>query len=235
MKALRIGLIAFAVAASVVSVSRIIVPDTKVGSLSGQVFDAASGMPVHGVRITYGNRSTTRYLSKEFQLTSLPKGQGILKATAPGYHKAVQKVRINREVTTVSVPLHGKKVPGLGGVLVWGAKEKDGLRQDIRLTTPEGVGIEYFPSLSFRSNVTISENLGTSQIPTRGKHLYEGSPKVFFDYSSKLEKLKCRIPWSEIEEARAGVELGVLDFDLRTEQGTYHWTRGDISVRQGEL
>lgn len=234
MKAFWIGLSIFILVASVLAASRLFVPGTNTVSLSGQVFDAVSGMPIYGVRITYGNRSTTRYLSKEFKLTSLPKGQGTLKAKAPGYLEAVKKIHINGEKTTVSIALHGKEVPGLGGVLVWGTAEKDGLMLDIRLTTAEGIGIERFPSLSFRSTVMISENLGPPQAPIRGKVLYEGSPKIYFDYASKLEKLKCRIPWSEIREQRSGVNFWVLDFELRTQQGAFHWTRGDITARHGE-
>lgn len=200
----------------------------QTGSISGQVFDAVNGMPVYGARVKFGNRSTTLYLSKEFQLTSLPRGIGILTVTAPGFYEDVRTLTLKGRRMEISIPLRGKEVPGLGGVLVWWEWEGDDLRLDIRLTTTEGRGIEYFPALPFGVEVRISENLGTPQAPVRGQLLFDGRPRLYLDLSSKLEKLKCKIASSEIKQPRSGLILGVLDFVLHTEPGTFTWTRGDI-------
>ena len=197
-------------------------------SISGQIFDVVNGMPVYGAKVKFGNKSTTLYLSKEFQLTSLPRGSGILTVTAPGFYEEARKLTLKGRKMEISVPLRGKEVPGLGGVLVWGEWEGDDLRLDIRLTTTDGRGIEYFPALAFGAEVRISENLGTPQAPVQGQLLFDGRPKLYLDLSSKLEKLKCKIRSGEIKEPQSGVALGILDFVLHTEQGTFTWTRGDI-------
>ena len=173
---------------------------------------------------------TFLYLSKEFRLTSLARGDGVLRVTAPGYFEESRKLTIGGKRTEVSVPLRGREVPGLGGVLVWSKREGDDLRLDIRLTTAEGVGIEQFPSLPFGAEVRISENLGTLHEPIRGDLLFEGRPKLYLDLSSRLEKLKCKLGWNEIKEPRPGVTFGFLDFVLHTDQGTFRTTRGDIPL-----
>lgn len=200
----------------------------ETSSISGQIFDAVSGMPVYGARVTFGNKSINLYLSKEFQLTDLPRGKGTLQVTAPGFYEEVQTFILTGKKMDISIPLRGKEVPGLGGVLIWGEWEGDDLRLDIRLTTPEGRGIEYFPALLFDAEVRITENLGTPQAPVGGRLLFDGNPQLYFDPSSKLEKLKCKIQSREIKKPRPGVALGILDFFLHTGQGTFTWTRGDI-------
>lgn len=202
------------------------------GSISGQIFDTGNGMPVYGARVKFGNKSTTLYTSKEFRLTSLPRDSGILTVTAPGFYEEVRKLTLKRRKMEISVPLRGKEVPGLGGVLVWGEWEGDDLRLDIRLTTAEGRGIEHFPALAFGAEVRISENLGTPQAPVRGQLLFDGKPRLYLDLSSQLEKLKCKIPSSAINDPQSGVVLGVLDFVLHTEQGAFTWARGDIILEK---
>lgn len=197
-------------------------------SISGQVFDAGNGMPVYGARVTFGTKSTTLYLSKAFQLTALPRGSGTLTVTAPGFHEDVQELVLRGRKMEVSIPLRGKEVPGLGGILVWDEWEGGDLRLDVRLITADGKGIEYFPALSFGAEVKIVENLGTPQAPVRGQLLFDGKPKLYLDLSSKLEKLKCKIESHEIKAPRSGVALGILDFVLHTEQGTFTWSRSDI-------
>jgi len=202
------------------------------GSISGQIFDAVNGMPVYGARVKFGDRSTTLYTAKEFRLTSLPRRSGILTVTAPGFYEEVRKLTLKVRRMEISVPLRGKEVPGLGGVLVWGEWEGDDLRLDIRLTTAEGRGIEHFPALPFGAEVRISENLGTPQVPIRGQLLFDGRPGLYLDLASKLEKLKCKIRSNEIKAPRTGVILGVLDFTLHTEQGIFTWTSGDITLEK---
>ena len=228
MRFFKIGLISVITLLGIAAVFLVFFLGSGTSSISGEIFDAGNGMPVYGARVKFGNKSTTLYLSKEFRLTSLPKGSGILTVTAPGFYEEVRKLTLKGKKTEISIPLRGKEVPDLGGVLVWGEWEGNDLRLDIRLTTSEGRGIEYFPALPFGAEVRISENLGTSQAPVRGQLLFDGRPKIYLDLSSKLEKLKCKIQSSEIKELRPDVTLGILDFVLHTEQGTFTWTRGDI-------
>ena len=204
----------------------------RMSSISGQIFDAGNGMPVYGAKVKFGNRSMTLYTTKEFRLTSLPWGSNTLTVTAPGFYEEVRKLTLKGKRMEISVPLRGKEVPDLGGVLVWGAWEENDLRLDIRLITAEGKGIEHFPALPFGAEVRILENLGTPQAPVRGQLLFDGRPGLYLDLSSKLEKLKCKIRSNEIKEPRSGVILGVLDFTLHTEQGTFTWTSGDITLEK---
>jgi len=232
MKFLKIRYIFSAALSGIILVFLWLFLGQRTSSLSGEVFDAANGMPVYGARVTFGKRTTALYTSKEFRLTSLPKGKGILTVTASGFYEEVRKLTLRGRATEISVPLRGKEVPGLGGILVWSEWEGDDLRLDIRLTTAEGKGIEHFPALSFGAEARLSENLGTPQAPVRGKLLFDGSPRLYLDLSSKLEKLKCKIGLNEITKPRADVDLGVLDFTLHTNQGTLTWSRGDITFEQ---
>jgi hypothetical protein len=230
MRSSRIGFTSIMAACGMVAVVLLFIPGRGASFISGEVFDAVNGMPVYGARVTFDGRSTMLYLSKRFRLTSLARGDGVLRVTAPGYFEESRKLTIGGKGTEVSVPLRGREVPGLGGVLVWSKREGDDLRLDIRLTTAEGVGIEQFPSLPFGAEVRISENLGTLHEPIRGDLLFEGRPKLYLDLSSRLEKLKCKLGWNEIKEPRPGVTFGFLDFVLHTDQGTFRTTRGDIPL-----
>jgi hypothetical protein len=232
MRFFKIGFISVTALLGIVAVFLFLFLRQGTSSISGQIFDAGNGMPVYGAKVKFDNKSTTLYLSKEFRLTSLPRGNGILTVTAPGFYEEVRKLTLKGRKMEISIPLRGKEVPGLGGILVWGEWEGDDLRLDLRLTTIEGKGIEYFPALAFGAEVRISENLGTPQAPVRGQLLFDGRPRLYLDLSSKLEKLKCKIRSSEIKAPRPGVVLGVLDFVLHTNQRTFTWVRGDINLEK---
>jgi hypothetical protein len=234
MRFFKIGFISAVIIFGAIAVFLFYFLGQGTGSISGQIFDAGNGMPVYGARVKFGDRSTTIYTSKEFRLTSLSRGNGILTVRAPGFYEEVRKLTLKGRKTEISVPLRGKEVPDLGGVLVWGAWEGDDLRLDIRLITAEGRGIEHFPALPFGAEVRILENLGTPHAPIRGQLLFDGRPDLYLDLSSKLEKLKCKIRSNELKEPRQGVILGVLDFTLHTEQGIFTWTRGDITLEKEE-
>jgi hypothetical protein len=234
MRFLKIGFISAVIIFGAIAVFLFRFRDQGMGSISGQIFDAGNGMPVYGARVKFGNRSMTLYTAKEFRLTSLPWGSDTLTVIAPGFYEEVRKLTLKGKRMEISVPLRGKEVPDLGGVLVWGAWEENDLRLDIRLITAEGKGIEHFPALPFGAEVKILENLGTPQAPVRGQLLFDGRPGLYLDLSSKLEKLKCKIRSNEIKAPRSGVILGVLDFILHMEQGTFTWTSGDITLKKEE-
>ncbi len=202
-------------------------------TLTGEIFDRSSGMPVYAARVRFDDRSTMLFTTRQFTLRSLSKGTGTLTVSAPGYATQSRRIRLSRRETRVAIGLEGKEVPGLAGVLVWGEKEGDSLRLDIRLLDTQGSVIERFPLLPFRARVKIWENLGSESAPLRGWLLYQGDLEPSFDPASRLDKLRCRIGMRELKTPRAGVQLGVLDVVLHTGQGDFPWTRGDLQVGQG--
>lgn len=199
--------------------------------IEGDVYDAISRLPVYGAKVSYSGRSVMLFTVSRFKLRYHQKTQGLLIVTAPGYHSESRQPSLKGSPVRLDIPMRGKEIPGLSGILVWGEREMNRLRLDVRLLDAAGMAMEHFPYVELRGEARIFENLGSEASPVRGAVLFDGEPELYWDSSSKLEKLKGVIAYSRIAKPRAGISKGVLDFSLHTAQGRFSWTRADIPLQ----
>ena len=211
------------------SVAFLIFQASKTTIVTGEVFDAENGMPVYGAKISVGNKTTKTFLLKKFRLTSLAGGKAQLTVTAPMYETLRKELDISKKIS-IDIPLRGKKIEGLTGVLVWDRIEEASLFLDVRLTNENGETMIYFPSMPFKADVKIYENKGTVKVPERGKPLYAGQPDIIDDPPKGLKRLKCKIALSEIAKPRQQGTLSILDFILRVQNDTFQFSRYDLNI-----
>ncbi len=205
-------------------------PSARARVLQGTVSDAANGMPVYRARVVFRGRTTTLFTTREFRLSGLPAGEGVLTVEAEGYEPCSRSVLLKGEATHVEVALVGTEVRGLAGILFWCTWEPDALRIDIRLTDSSGVALQHFPALQFDGEARIAANIGSADSPRRGAVLFEGPVAVRLDPLASLEKLSCRIPRGSIAAPPAGLRQAMVELSLRTRQGTFRWARGDVPL-----
>ncbi|UCD79142.1 MAG: carboxypeptidase regulatory-like domain-containing protein, partial [Desulfobacterales bacterium] len=159
------------------------------GQIVGTVTDALSGDPINGVRIIIGGRSTVRYLDKNFKISHLKPGIHHLKASAPGFETKTQEVNLRRGTNLIAIRLMGNEIPDLGGIIVFAdAIKSSGIQLEIRFVNQQGIGIKHFPRLPLTMEARLYGQLGTKENYRRGRLIYSGPVKLFWDSEASLGK-----------------------------------------------
>lgn len=198
----------------------------------GTVTDAISDDPIYGVTISVGGRSTIRYLDKNFKITHLKRGSHILKASAPGYETKTEEVHLRRGKNSMAIRLTGKEIPGLDHIIVFADSiELSGIRLEIRFVNQQGVGIMHFPRLPLTMEARLYEQLGSTEKYERGKLIYSGPVKLFWDSKASLGKNKGMIAKEKLQvNRRTEGMLGIIDAILHTGQGDFKDTIAGIPL-----
>ncbi len=198
----------------------------------GTVMDALSDEAIYGVRIAVGGRSTIRYVDKNFKITQLRPGRHIIRASAPGYDTKMEEVNLRRGNNLMAIRLTGKEIPGLDHIIVFADSiESSGIQLEIRFVNQQGIGIRHFPRIPFTMEARLYEQLGSKKKYERGRLIYTGPVKLFWDSKASLGKNKGMIAKEKLRVSpRTEGMLGIIDAILHTGQGDFKDTIAGIPL-----
>lgn len=200
-------------------------------TLSGEILDADSELPIYGATITFNNKTKTLYTTKQFELTKLSQKTGFARIQAPGYFDEPLEVDLPAQ-KDFRIPLRGKSIPGATGIVVWTHNKGDNIIADIRLVDEQRIAIESFPKLDFTGEASIFENIGSIQSPKRGSIVFQGEVPLYFDPSSSFEKIKGTFARDWIKTSNTSISLGILEFTLYIADNSYSWTLNDFPLKK---
>jgi len=204
---------------------------SKYGIIKGKIYDELSGDPVKGVRIVADGRSTVLYRSTSYELTHIPPGEYTLQASPPsGWVKFTKTVKVKPGENKLNIPLKGDKIPDLKEIICFSDSRKDGITIEIRYADSKGIGMTDFPELPIKVDITIWERVGKEKHYKKGKKLFEGPIKHYWDSSAYLAKNKGFIPWSEIPVKLEDKKWGIMEIRVHLKQGDFKDTIEDVQL-----
>ena len=232
MKRPHIYLVIIIIAGGLAVLSLFGIGSTRTVQITGTVTDALSGDPIYGVRITVGGRSTVRYLDKKFKITHLKPGLHILKANASGYETKTQEANLEQGTNLMAVQLTGKEIPGLDQIIVFADSIKSsGIQFEIRFVNRQGLGIKHFPRLPLTMEAKLYGQIGSKENYTRGRLIYSGPVKLFWDPEALLGKNKGMIAKDKLQvNPETDGRFGIIDAVLHTGQGDFEETVAGIPL-----
>jgi len=204
----------------------------KYGEVRGKAVDVLSNDPVWKIRIVVDGKSTLkyRYPSKTYYLTGIKPGSYTLKATAPNYYDFTKDIQVKRGENIVDIPMKGKEIPDLQGIIVFSEPVEKGVQLEIRFTNSKEEGITEFPCLSLSLEGTLWARIGSEEKYVKGRKIMEGPIELFWDSDAFLAKNKAIIPWGEIKIDRETEKFGIMEVTLHTPQGDFSDTIDDVQL-----
>lgn len=134
------------------------------GTLTGQVVDARTDVPLPGVTILFPelNRGAATDADGRFELENLPAGEQTLRLSSVGYRTETQSLTIEPGVQSVRLTLEEDQI-GLGELIVTGqAQGMERYRLSTNVTAITANEIERLPTL--RLDQILQANLSNAQI-----------------------------------------------------------------------
>ena len=194
----------------------------------GTVTDALRGDAVYKAKIIVGERSTIRYVDKNFQITNLDPATYKLRVSAPGYESVTKNIIVGKGPTPVNISLRGTQIPDLEQIIAFSEPVKGkGIQLEIRLVNKNGLVISHFPKTPMSLNVRLYTRRETDGSYSRGKLIYSGPVNLYYDSEAPLGKIKGMIPKEQISRGTSE-RYGILDAILNTPQGNFKYTRTDV-------
>lgn len=204
---------------------------SKYGIVKGKIFDELSKDPVKGVRIVVDGRSTVIYRTTSYELTRIPPGEYTLEASPPsGWVKFTKTLQVKAGENKLDIPLKGDKIPDLKEIICFTDSKKDGITVEIRYVDSKGIGMTDFPQLPIKVDVTIWERIGEEENYKKGRKLFEGPIKHFWDSSAYLAKNKGFIPWDKIPVKLEDKKWGIMEVRVHLKQGSFKDTVDDVQL-----
>ena len=195
--------------------------NTNWGTLQGKVVDELSQDVVKKLRIVIDGKSDILYISKDYKLTRIPPGKYTFTALAPYYHEIQQEIDIKKGINVFDFTMKGKEIPGLAGIICFSEPTEQGIEVEIRFKNNEGQGISDYPALPLTLEGKLYVRDGDEDNYSRGRKLFDGPMKLFWDPTSYLARNKAVIPWNALDIDTENEKYGLMELILTTPQGTF--------------
>ena len=205
---------------------------SKYGTIEGKIADELSGDPVRGVRIVVDGRSTILYQTTSYKLTKIPPGEYLIQVSPPsGWVKFTKKIKINPGKNRLDIPLKGDKIPDLKEIICFSESKKEGIIIEVRFVDSKGIGMTEYPRLPIKIEVTLWERIGEEENYKKGKKLFEGPVKDFWDSQSYLEKNKGILAWDKIPGIKfEDRKMGIMEVRVHLKQGNFKDIIDDVKL-----
>jgi len=204
------------------------------GILKGKVTDLYSQDVVRKLTLSIGGRSDILFQSKDYRITRIPPGKYTLKAEAPYYYPVTQELEIKKGENVFDFTMEGKEIPGLAGIICFADPTERGIEIEIRFKDAQGVGISDFPGFPLQLEGRLYVREGDADNFSRGRLLFEGPIKLFWDSKAYLARNKGLISWDKIQVDKEKEQYGLLELLLRTPQGNFEDTIEDVELVKKE-
>jgi hypothetical protein len=227
-----ISLIILAVAVLIIAVY--FTTTTNYGILQGKVVDEYSQDVVKKLHLTIDGKSDILFMSKDYRITRIPPGKHTFKAEAPYYEGFSQDIGIKKGINVLDFAMKGKEIPGLSGIICFADPTEQGIEVEIRFKNEQGQGISDYPALPLTLEGKLYVREGDENNYNRGRKLFEGPMKLFWDPTSYLARNKAIIPWSTIEINPESEKFGIMELVLTTPQGVFEDTIENVELSKKE-
>lgn len=204
------------------------------GTLQGRVVDEISQDVVKKLHVTIDGKSDILYMSKDFKLTRIPPGKHTFKATAPYYEEIQQEMDIKKGINVLDFTMKGTEIPGLAGIICFSEPTEQGIEVEIRFKNHEGQGISDYPALPLTLEGKLYVRNGDEDNYSRGRKLFDGPMKLFWDPTSYLARNKAIIPWNILEINAENEKYGLMELTLTTPQGAFEDVIENVELTKKE-
>jgi len=204
------------------------------GTLQGRVVDEISQDVVKKLHVTIDGKSDILYMSKDFKLTRIPPGKHTFKATAPYYEEIQQEMDIKKGINVLDFTMKGTEIPGLAGIICFSEPTEQGIEVEIRFKNQEGQGISDYPALPLTLEGKLYVRNGDEDNYSRGRKLFDGPMKLFWDPTSYLARNKAIIPCNILEINAENEKYGLMELILTTPQGAFEDVIENVELTKKE-
>ena len=194
---------------------------TNWGILQGKVVDELSQDVVKKLHITIDGKSDILYMSKDYKITRIPPGKYTFKAEAPYYDGIDREIEVKKGTNVFDFTMKGKEIPGLAGIICFADPTEQGIEVEIRFKNEQGQGISDYPALPLTLEGKLYVREGDENNYSRGRKLFEGPMKLYWDPTSYLARNKAVIPWNTLNINTETEKFGLMELTLTTPQGTF--------------